>query len=174
MSKQARPQWIGVELDDWSVEKGAWYRYVEVKKQVSDILLGVKQAEKAAISHARQHLVRYFTNYVFELPAAENIMTKEIDRTKLEKFVAEIVMQKDFITSSYIADIYYEKLRVESRSGVLLPISEFYNIYVQVLIPKGKIQEAFSVVKGSLLKSKLDKLAALGKILQGYELLLTH
>lgn len=154
-SKPEAPAWIGLAVGRIH-ETETTLQFVELRTRLRDLPLGLKQTQLGALEASRAALIAVVKDRLDD------------DRSSLPSFSAQQLDRVvDDVTGELhgrqakVTDIYFEKL--ESDSG---EISEYFNAFVLVTIPRDQMTVLMSNLGSRLISSGDPSLRQLGDTLR--------
>jgi hypothetical protein len=161
-SRETAPSWAGLRpfmMHDRNLSFG----YVHVESKHPDLPLGIKKTQLNALTQGkdafrtslRDLVVKAADSAGVSLEQAGSAITTHIDNAS----------EQGWAPHAKVADIFFEKFRPSNPGAGGL--TEFYNIYVMVEVPKMAMTESLRSISRRLKSSNRPDLQRVGSILDG-------
>lgn len=160
-SREKAPSWAGLRpflMHDQNLNFG----YIYLESQQADLPLGIKTAQQNALSRGRDAFKESLTASVQSAAVVANVDFGRLGSA----FFTQINSACDhgWAPNAKVADIFFEKFRptLPTPNG----LSEYYNIYVMVELPKSAMSDSLRGVAKQLKSSANPDFRKIGLALE--------
>jgi hypothetical protein len=155
-SREKAPAWAGLRpflFHDQTFSFG----YIHVENQHPDLPLGIKKTQLNALLHGKDVFRKELKTSIGQAASSVRLSYDQIAASAA--FHVDEVSDQSWSTHAKVADIFFEKFRPAVATKGL---SEFYNIFVMVEVPKSALNESLRNVARRFKNSGKAELQKIG------------